>query len=49
MDFATGKIQCLNPPRMAGMEAGINNFLGFSSQNPKLKNGMDAIFEQRKG
>jgi hypothetical protein len=23
--------------------------LGFASQNPQLKNGMDAIFEQRKG
>jgi hypothetical protein len=31
------------------MDAGINNFLGFASQNPKLKNGMNAIFEQRKG
>jgi hypothetical protein len=31
------------------MDAGINNFLGFALQNPKLKNGMDAIFEQRKG
>jgi hypothetical protein len=23
--------------------------LGFAKQNPQLKNGMDAIFEQRKG
>jgi hypothetical protein len=38
-----------SPPRMAGKEAGGNNFLGFAKQNPKLKNGMDAIFEQRKG
>jgi hypothetical protein len=40
MDFATGKIQCLNPPRMAGMDAGYNGL---------LKNGTEAIFEQRKG
>jgi hypothetical protein len=30
------------------MDAGINNFLGFAKQNPKLKNGMDAIFKRRK-
>jgi hypothetical protein len=35
---------------MPGTEAGASNFLGFArSANPKLKNGMDAIFEQRKG
>jgi hypothetical protein len=31
------------------MDAGVNNSLGFAKQNPQLKNGMDAIFEQRKG
>jgi hypothetical protein len=33
----------------AGKDAGVNNSLGFAKQNPKLKNGMEAIFEQRKG
>jgi hypothetical protein len=29
------------------MDAGVNNSLGFAPQNPQLKNGMDAILEQR--
>jgi hypothetical protein len=34
----------------AGKEAGWFCSLGFlRSKNPRLKNGMDAVFEQRKG
>jgi hypothetical protein len=34
----------------AGKEAGCFHSLGFlRSKNPRLKNGMDAVFEQRKG
>jgi hypothetical protein len=42
--------QAPNPENAAGMDAGLNKSLGFlRSKNPQLKNGMDAILEQRKG
>jgi hypothetical protein len=34
---------------LAGMNAGCDKCVGFAKQNLKPKNGMDAIFWQRKG
>jgi hypothetical protein len=30
------------------MDASVNNFLGFASQSPQLKNGTEAIFGEAK-
>jgi hypothetical protein len=34
---------------LKGMDAGVNNSMGFALQNPQPKNSMDAVFRQRKG
>jgi hypothetical protein len=32
---------------LAGMDAGCNKSMSFAERNSKLKNGMDAVFQQR--